>query len=489
MRSKKIFSAAMSLCMALPMLAVQSPASVSADVTLMGDANGDGEFNIADAVMTQKWLIGNGSITNWENVDFCKDGIIDSFDLVMLCKELLKQPGIDLPPEFLAINLSKDIKSNEVSGANADSEFVMGQTEFALELMKREINDDTNTLISPYSIVQALAMTANGANGETKEQMETVLGGMPIEKLNEYLYTQRTSQPNNERCKITTANSIWSRDDDELISVEPDFLQKNADYYSADVFKAPFDNTTVNDINSWVNDNTDKMIPKLLDEIPDEAVMYLINAVAFDAKWLRPYRANDTVDSYFTDYKGDVQTAKMMYSTENLYLEGENAEGFMKYYQGGRYAFAAILPDEGIALSDYVNSLTPEELNSILSNPQDDYITAGLPKFSYDFDTELSKTLVDMGMENAFNPFTADFTKMASTSTGFLSISQVIHKTHIEVAEEGTKAAAVTSVGMEAGSCEPPAKDIILNRPFVYAIVDTETSLPIFLGTVGSIEQ
>lgn len=487
MRSKKILSAAMSLCMALPMLAVQSPASVSADVTLMGDANGDGEFNVADAVMTQKWLVGNGSITNWENVDFYKDGVIDSFDLALLCKELVKQQGIELPPEFLAINLSKDVKSNEVSGANADSEFVMGQTEFALELMKREIKDDTNTLISPYSIMQALAMTANGADGETKAQMEKVLGGMSIEKLNEYLYTQRISQSSND---ISTANSIWTLDDEERISVYPDFLQKNADYFSADVFKAPFDDTTVKDINSWVNDKTDKMIPKLLDEIPDDAVMYLINAVAFDAKWIEPYEEYDVVDSYFTDYKGDVQTAKMMYSTEYSYLKGENAEGFLKYYKGKRYAFAAILPDEGIALSDYVNSLTPEELNRILANPHNDYITAGLPKFSYDFDTELSNTLIDMGMINAFNPIIADFTKMAYTASGYLSVSKVVHKTHIEVSEEGTKAAAVTSVEMSDGACAaPPEKEIILNRPFVYAIVDTETSLPIFLGTVGSIEQ
>lgn len=487
MKFKRIFAAAMSLCMAAPMLAIQSPADVSADVTLMGDANNDGKFTIADAVMTKKWIIGSGELDNWENVDFCKDNVIDSFDLNIMCKELVKQ-GVAVPPEFFAKNLSDGIKSAEVSGAEADSEFILGQTEFALEMMKREISDDTNTLISPYSVMQALAMTANGADGETKAEMEKVLGGMSIDRLNKYLYTQRVSQPDGESCKLSTANSIWSRDAEGLFTVNPDFLQKNADYYGADFFAAPFDSTTVKDINNWVSEKTDKMITELVKDISPYTLMYLINAVAFDAKWLEPYMENDVADSYFTDYKGDVQTARMMYSTEPCYLEGENAEGFMKYYSGKRYAFAAILPDEGIALSDYINSLTSDELNRILSEPQITDVSAGLPKFEYDFDTQLNETLKDMGMPAAFDPEEADFTKMAAINA-HLFISSVIHKTHIEVTEAGTRAAAVTGVEMSTDSIKPvPDKEIILNRPFIYAIVDTETHLPVFLGTVGSVE-
>lgn len=487
MKFKRTLAAAMSLCMAAPMLTLQAPANVSADVTIMGDANNDGEFTIADAVMTQKWIIGSGELTNWENADFCKDNVIDSFDFNIMCRELVKQ-GVELPPEFSAKNLSDGIKSAEVSGAEADSEFIHGQTEFALELMKREIKDDTNTLISPYSIMQALAMTANGADGETKAEMEKVLGGMPIDKLNKYLYTQRVSQPDGEKCKLSTANSIWSRDCGSGFTVNPDFLQKNADYYDADFFAAPFDDTTVTDINNWVSDKTDKMIKELLKAIDPETLTYLINAVAFDAKWLYPYTADDVVDSKFTDYKGDVHNVDMMYSTESTYLEGDNEEGFMKYYSGHRYAFAAILPDEGIALSDYVNSLTSEELNSILSNPQLTDITAGLPKFKYDFETELSRTLADMGMGMAFEPGAADFTKMADIN-GHFFISAVLHKTHIEVTEAGTRAAAVTGVELSTDCVKPvPEKRVILDRPFIYAIVDTDTNLPVFLGTVGSIE-
>ena len=128
-----------------------------------------------------------------------------------MCRELVKQE-VELPTEFFAKNLSDGIKSAEVVGAEADSKFIYGQTEFALELMKREIKEDTNTLISPYSIMQALAMTANGADGETKAEMEKVLGGMSIDQLNEYLYTQKVSQSDGENCKLSTANSIWAKD-------------------------------------------------------------------------------------------------------------------------------------------------------------------------------------------------------------------------------------------------------------------------------------
>lgn len=479
MSKKRILAAAMSFCMAAPMCALMAPASVSADITIMGDANNDGEFTIADAVMTQKWILGSGELTNWENVDFCKDNVIDIFDLNLLCKELVKQ-GAVLPPGLSAVNVSNDIKSSQVDGAKADSEFVLSQTEFALELMKREIKDGENTLISPYSVMQALAMTTNGADGETKAEMEKALGGMSIEKLNEYLYTWRESQPNSEKCKLSTANSIWSKVDDELL-FNQDFLQKNADYYNADIFKAPFDKTTVDDINNWVNEKTDKMIPKLLEEISNDSIMFLINAVAFDAKWMEPYTENDVYDSYFTSSDGTVNTAHIMASTEYTYLHGENAEGFMKYYDGGRYAFAALLPDEGIALSDYVNSLTPQEFNRIISEPEMTAIYTELPKFKYDFDTELNKTLKDMGMNSAFYEG-ADFSKMVNICC---HIDSVLHKTHIEVDEEGTKAAAVTSVGI-VGDCAPiiPEKEIILNRPFLYAIVDTETSLPVFIGTL-----
>ncbi|MDE6849341.1 MAG: serpin family protein, partial [Ruminococcus sp.] len=414
---------------------------------------------------------------------------IDVFDLCIMKKCLVyylnPNPPVESPNDI--INLTADIKSAEVEGKDADETFVNGQTNFALELLKNTVSENENVLVSPYSVVQALAMTGNGADGITKEEFENVIGGgIDFDELNKYLYTQRTGQPNDEKCKLLTANSVWTRDNEARISPYPEFLQKVVDYYSAEIFKAPFDAETVKEVNNWVDTNTDHMIPKIVDEIDSETVMMLINAVTFDAKWRSPYYEEDVWKYDFTNYNGTVQQAEMMFSDEYSYLEDENATGFYKYYQGGRYAFAALLPNEDISVTDYVNSLTPESLHNVLSNPQEDYIRTGLPKFSYDYGKELSEILADMGMPSAFDYADADFSKLALQST---FISQVIHKTHIDVFEEGTRAAAVTGAMMSA-TCVPvlPEKEIILDRPFVYCIVDTETYLPVFMGTLMNLE-
>lgn len=454
---------------------------------VMGDANGDGYLGISDAVTLQNYIIGKGEIKNLSLVDFTDDGIIDSFDLCLMKKALVEDIVV-LPPEPQGIvNLTADIKSAEVEGKDADETFINGQTDFALELLKNTVSENENVLVSPYSVVQALAMTGNGADGITKEEFENVIGGgIDFDELNKYLYTQRTGQPNDERCKLLTANSVWTRNDEGRISPYPEFLQKVVDYYNAELFKAPFDEKTVSEVNNWVDTNTDHMIPKIVNEIDPSTVMMLINAVTFDAKWQNMYYKEDVFEHDFTNYNGTVQQAEMMFSDEYSYLEDENATGFYKYYQGRRYAFAALLPNEDISVTDYVNSLTPESLHNVLSNPQEDYIRAGLPKFSYDYGKELTEILADMGMPSAFNDNYADFSKLAPQS---IFISKVIHKTHIDVFEEGTRAAAVTGVFENDTACPPlPEKEIILDRPFVYCIVDTETYLPVFMGTLMNLE-
>ena len=457
-----------------------------------GDANGDGYFGISDAVTLQNYIIGNGEIKNPSAVDFTGDGVIDVFDLCAMKQALVENLKFITPPALDgAVCLTAELQSEEVEGKEADEAFVNGQTSFALELFKNTVEEDKNVLVSPYSVVQALAMTGNGADSITKEEMENVIGGgIDFDELNKYLYTQRTGQPNDEKCKLLTANSVWTRDDEERIKVYPEFLQKVVDYYSAEVFKAPFDDTTLDDINNWVDTNTDHMIDKVLDKIKDDVVMYLINAVTFDAKWQTPY--TDYGYSYkrdFTAYDGTIQTAEMMYSDEYYYLEDENAIGFMKYYEGGRYAFATLLPDEEMSVVEYVEGLTPESLHNILANPREETIDTGMPKFSYDYSTELQDVLSSMGMSTAFSP-DADFSNMAETATGQLFISRILHNTFIEVNTEGTRAAAVTVVEASDGCAAMPVekKEVILDRPFVYCIVDTETYLPVFMGTLMNLE-
>ena len=387
-----------------------------------------------------------------------------------------------------AENLMDGVNPRKISAFPDMGEGNIAASDFAVRLFSASISEGKNTLISPLSVLCALAMTANGAEGDTLSGMESVLG-MSVDDLNLYLYSYLSALPNGEKYKLSVANSIWFTDDDSF-TVNRDFLQLNADYYGADIYKAPFDSSTLRDINNWVNQNTDGMIPKILDMIPKEAVMYLINAIAFEAEWMKYYEKHQVRDAEFTKDDGTKQTVDMMYSSEGRYLEGDNEIGFVKYYSGSKYAFAALLPDEGMSIEEYVASLSGEELNAILSGAVSATVNTAMPKFEVEWSAELSEILAAMGMYIAFDPDLADFSSLGTATDGNIYIDKVIHKTYIKVGEKGTRAGAATAVAMnkaEAGEPIEPKK-VYLDRPFVYMIIDCENNVPIFIGALAEVE-
>ncbi len=390
-----------------------------------------------------------------------------------------------------AEDLMGGIKACDVTGKDTDDSFIMSQSELALRLFKAtaDKNRDENLLISPLSIQLALAMTANGADGKTLTEMEKLLGGeIPIETLNEYLYTYVKNLSSNEKAKLNIANSIWFRDSEEL-HINEDFLQTNADYYGASAYKAPFNKQTVKDINNWVDKNTDGMIDKVIDEIDEHSIMFLINALLFEAEWIDPYTENSVRDGSFTSISGEDRNVQMMSSSESKYISDEKATGFIKRYSGGKYSFVAILPNEGVDLYDYIDSLTADGLQSMLREVKYGEVATQLPKFSYDCDYLMNDILKDLGMPSAFGD-DADFSKLGSSDQGNIYIDRVIHKTSIKVAEKGTKAGAVTMVAMNGGSSMPSEiYHVTLDRPFVYIIIDSSNNLPIFMGAVTDIKN
>ena len=274
----------------------------------------------------------------------------------------------------------KGIKANDVSKeATLRDEDTVAAADFAVRLFQASREENSEVLISPVSVLYALAMTANGAGGETLTQMEDVLG-LSVEELTPYLYAYKEALASGNKYKLDLANSIWFKEDDSL-TVNPDFLQINADWYDAELYKAPFDHSTLKDINHWVSDKTDGMIEDILDEIPDEAIMYLINAIVFDAEWENIYKENEVMTDVFTTENGSGQIAELMHSEENEYLEDENTTGLIKYYKDRKYAFAGLLPKEGISVSEYISSLTGEKLMSLLNNSQSVPVDAAIPKF------------------------------------------------------------------------------------------------------------
>ena len=358
--------------------------------------------------------------------------------------------------------------------------------DFGVRLFKTSMEEEKNTLISPLSVLYALAMTANGADGETLTQMEQVLG-MDVDNLNSYMLAYLDLLPETKDYKMSLANSIWFKDDPNF-AVEQSFLQTNADYYGAGAYKAAFDESTRNDINNWVKEHTDGMIPEIIDEIPDEAIMYLVNALAFDAKWADEYEEHQIREGRFTMEDGTRQDVDMMHSEEYTYLEDDLVTGFIKYYKDRKYAFVAMLPNEGVSVSQYVDSLTGEHLRELLNNPLDVTVFASIPKFETEYDIEMSEVLQKMGMTDAFDWQVADFSRLGTYNVDGMNIciNRVLHKTFISVSEQGTRAGAATAVEMVAeGTMEiVEFKEVVLDRPFVYMLIDCETNLPFFIGTM-----
>lgn len=383
-----------------------------------------------------------------------------------------------------AEDLMAEITPNTVSASALTEAQSAALTDFAVRLFRAGEADGKNTLVSPLSVLYALGMTANGAEGETRQQMEAALG-LPVGELNRCLYSYRQALSAGDST-LRLADSVWFTEDARF-TANREFLQTNANYYGADVFSAPFDDSTCREINNWVKKRTDGMIPEILDQIPEDAVMYLVNALAFEAEWAEKYTADRVSRGQFTAADGEKQDADFMYGTENAYLEDEKATGFLKYYADGKTAFAALLPKEGVGLSAYVASLDGGALHALLKAPQTAEVQTAMPKFETSFSVELSSALKAMGMPRAFDGDRAEFAGLGTSTVGNIYIGRVLHETFISVGEQGTKAGAATAVEM-VDECAPVGlKTVILDRPFVYMLIDCDSGIPFFIGTMADL--
>ena len=381
------------------------------------------------------------------------------------------------------VDLMKNIKAGVVTGKETDDVFAKASTQLALDLFKAAIaeDEDENVLVSPLSVQMALAMTANGAAGKTLEEMETVLGGIKIADLNRYLYTYNKGLPTEETCSVKSVNGIWFRNG---LNVKQPFLKTNAEYYGAAAYESAFDAQTVKDINSWVSKQTDGLIDSLVDEIDNDDMMYLVNALLFEASWASKFSEKETRLGTFVTEDGKERKVAMLYNRyETCRLGDDKAEGFAKGYKGGKYSFVAMLPNEGISVDEYIQSLTVDGVRTMLQTPTTRETFALLfPKFDVEYEFEMEDTLQALGMKTAFDGG-ANFSGIAN---GALWLDEVLQKTAISVSETGTKAAAATQVRVTKGMAK---SKIEFTRPFVYMIVDNEADMPLFIGTVKDLKE
>jgi len=292
-------------------------------------------------------------------------------------------------------DLTADYPPNPPDSINLRPELSSAVTDFSADIFTHSIKHDANTLVSPLSVMYALAMTANGAQGQTLAQLEEVFG-TDIWQLNQYLYSYRMQSAGSREAKLNIANAIWLRNDSGL-TISEKFLQTNADFYNAGIYSAPFDKTTVKEINDFARRSTDGMINKIIDDIPADRIMMLINAIVFDSRWKDEYKKSQITDAFFTDYTEAQQPVQMMHSEEDVYLLDENAQGFAKYYKGGNFAFVALLPDEDVDITEYAASLNGEKLAGIMKNYAKCTVNVGIPEFTADYSAEMRDISTETG--------------------------------------------------------------------------------------------
>lgn len=389
-------------------------------------------------------------------------------------------------------NLLKDVKVKEVSGVMPDEKYYEEMTNFAVGLFTASTYGDVlegqNVLISPESVQLALSMTANGADGVTLEEMKNVLyvnGDFDRRNSQNYEYIKR--QHNEEDVNINIANSIWYRDCDYVVNKE--FLSIDKTYYDADAYMKPFDDSTINEINSWVSEKTNGKVPYIINNIPDNTVMYLVNATTFDGKWEKEYKPSNILENQkFYNHDGSVSDVTMLVSKEGYYVNDGKAKGFVKPYKGGKYGFYALLP-YNCSIEEYMTDMTGKSFLELYNTGDEmEGATVFIPEFDCEYKTVMNTALSQMGMPSAFN-MEADFSKMSEDGNSEIYISSLMHRTHIELNREGTKAEAATTVEMSL-KCAADMNindEIILDHPFIYAIVDMQSGMPMFMGVVNSL--
>ena len=354
-------------------------------------------------------------------------------------------------------------------------------TEFGFKLLHdlREREPGGNIFISPLSISIALTMTYNGAAGETQRAMAKVLEieGLDLDTVNLSNAALRESLENPDpKVEFSIANSIWSR---QGIEFKPDFLARNREFFEAEIASLDFGSPqAAATINKWVDRNTNGKIEKIVDRIDPQTLLFLINAIYFKGNWQDEFDKAMTRPGIFYLPNGNEKQVQMM-RQEGVYpyFRGERFEATSLPYGDGRMSMYIFLPNRDSNLNEFLGDLNAENWASWLSqfSPGREDSTMMLPRFKLEYEVKLNDALEALGMGIAFGGG-ADFSGMGPN----LFISEVRHKTFVEVNEEGTEATAVTSVG--GATSAPPVFRV--DRPFFFAIYDNRTNAILFMGTV-----
>lgn len=370
--------------------------------------------------------------------------------------------------------------TQQVQAPESYEKYAQTLADFSASLIQ-EAGQAENTLLSPVSTYLLLAMAANGTDGDSLKQCRKVLGDgvVSLNNINacsDYLL-QRLTAFNSDTASLSLANSMWVRDN---IDIKRTFLQKNANYYNTGVFSEDFsDAQTLHKINEWTKQQTNGAISSVLNSIDSQTSLSLVSALSLNAPWVAAYTENDIQQGTFTADSGN-KTVQFMRSSER-YIQTDNATGFMKNLDTLPLRFIAILPNEDLSLEEYLATLTGEELSHLASSASaTEFTQAYLPVFSCSYTQDLAPLMETMGLSSLFSK-SADFSKMTSESVWMHDLT---HKTSIHIGPQGVQAGSATVTEVTSDKGFPMEDSVVLDRPFLYMLVDNESNIPVLIGTI-----
>lgn len=382
----------------------------------------------------------------------------------------------NLPSEPVLINLNPE----QVKVAESVNDFAFD----VFRLISENTGAEKNIIISPLSISYALSMTLNGADGETREAILDALrqaGLTPEEINNSYKYLSGKLLSVDKRVNMSIANSVWT---ENKFKVKKSFIDILTGYYDAESKAFDIeDPETPRYVNKWIEDKTNGLIKEMIEELEDNTVMLLINAIWFKAKWKYEFDTKNTINSNFTTGDGPVLSVPMMKQTEKIkiYKGAEFTVAELPYGQGN-FVMDVILPDQDKEVGTLLPLVTGTNLAEWSEKMNETEVALTFPRFKNGYKIKLKEILSDMGMGIAFSDF-ADFTNI--TEYPPLLINEVTHQAFIETNEEGTEAAAATVVEIGLTSVGPQPFEFNADRPFIYLIREITTNTVIFMGRVS----
>ncbi len=391
-------------------------------------------------------------------------------------------------------NVKTEINLDKVAETQYDRNLMEKEyRRFSLDLLNQTIKDadgEGNVMVSPASVMMALDMVAAGAKGDTLKQLTDIFakGQGPLDQ-QAYAAALMDKINGSKDVDFTCANAVWSNEKSLGDGINTRYVDYIKETFLAEYKAEAFGKDTADEINKWADEHTKHMINKIINDLDPDAAMILVNAICFDGKWETEYEDYQVKTGKFTKADGSTQNVMFLSDETRDYFETDKATGFMKAYKGGEYAFLAILPKDGsISANAFAKDFTAEDYEKFIKSASTEWdVYSKMPEFKSDFELTMNDTLKTLGAGDVFDENKADLSGIAG-EPGDLFVSKVIHKTHIEVDRNGTKAAAVSAVSVEVASAEPPEfKTVNCDRPFVYAIVDVRTMTPIFIGTVNEV--